>query len=848
MSGQIVRVAWYRFRATLARRWGGYASVALLIALTGGIAMGSIAGARRTQSSYPVFLATTNPSELTVSVYSPVDGGAVMPLSAEIFRLPEVQRVRTMVLPQLVPLALDGSPRLGTLGDINLFASLDGEFIDQDRPAIAEGRRADPARVDEMEMTASAARLLGLHLGEVVPMGFYTDAQSSLPGFGTPRVRPRLEFHVRLVGIFVFDNSVVQDDVDRTYGFVMLTPALIRETAAVSPSATWPIGYELQLRHGGLDVPEVEQEIVRLLPRHATAEFHVTSRVVQEVELAIKPESLALGGFGAIAALVCLVLGTQAIARQLRLTDDDRRVMRALGAGPVLTASDGLIGVVGTVVVGSVVALGVAAGLSPLAPLGPVRPFYPGAGIAFDWTVLGGGFVVLAVVLGVFATALSLRTAPHRTTRARPGPSRASGLARSAESAGVPVAGVVGLRFALEPGRGRTAVPVRSVLVGTVVAVALVVASLTFAGSLQTLVSHPALYGWNWSYALDPTNALPPQALKLLSEDRDAAAWSGFDYNNVEIDDETVPVLMARSLGEPVSPPILSGHRLEANNQIVMGAATLAVLHSHVGDWVKLSYGSPADAPLYVPPTRLLVVGTATFPAVGYESLVADHTSMGTGALFSEGIFPPAFQRAVQGSDPNLRGPELAFVRLRSDVSSTAGRADMERIAAAADQIFNKDPNAQGDNVVVLGVQHPAQIVNYRSIGSTPVILAVALAAGAIVALGLTLAASVRRRRRELALLKALGFTQGQLSAALAWQATVTASIGAIVGIPLGIVVGRQLWTLFAENLNAVPDPTVPGLSVLIVAAGALIFANFVAALPGRSAARTPTALVLRAE
>lgn len=97
-------------------------------------------------------------------------------------------------------------------------------------------------------------------------------------------------------------------------------------------------------------------------------------------------------------------------------------------------------------------------------------------------------------------------------------------------------------------------------------------------------------------------------------------------------------------------------------------------------------------------------------------------------------------------------------------------------------------------------------------------------------------------------LLKALGFTQGQLSAALAWQATVTASIGAIVGIPLGIVVGRQLWTLFAENLNALPDPTVPGLSVLIVGAGALIFANFVAALPGRSAARTPTALVLRAE
>jgi ABC-type antimicrobial peptide transport system permease subunit len=138
--------------------------------------------------------------------------------------------------------------------------------------------------------------------------------------------------------------------------------------------------------------------------------------------------------------------------------------------------------------------------------------------------------------------------------------------------------------------------------------------------------------------------------------------------------------------------------------------------------------------------------------------------------------------------------------------------------------------------------------VNYRSIGSTPVILAVGLAAGALVALGLTLAASVRRRRRDLALLKALGFTRRQLSAAVAWQATVTAVIGAVVGIPIGVVIGRQLWTLFANSLNAVPDPTVPAVSVLLVGLGALVFANVVAALPGRSAARTATALVLRAE
>jgi len=118
----------------------------------------------------------------------------------------------------------------------------------------------------------------------------------------------------------------------------------------------------------------------------------------------------------------------------------------------------------------------------------------------------------------------------------------------------------------------------------------------------------------------------------------------------------------------------------------------------------------------------------------------------------------------------------------------------------------------------------------------------------AIVALVLTLVASVRHRRRDLALLKALGFMPRQLRRVVAWQSTVTAAAGIIVGSPVGIVFGRELWTLFARSIDAVPDPTVPVLSVILVGIGALGFANVVAALPGQLAARTPTAFVLRAE
>ena len=62
------------------------------------------------------------------------------------------------------------------------------------------------------------------------------------------------------------------------------------------------------------------------------------------------------------------------------------------------------------------------------------------------------------------------------------------------------------------------------------------------------------------------------------------------------------------------------------------------------------------------------------------------------------------------------------------------------------------------------------------------------------------------------------------------------------------MVVGRWLWILFARQIFAVPRPTVPQLSLVLVAVGALVLANVVAAFPGRRAARTPTALLLRAE
>ncbi len=841
----MVTVARYRFAATFRRRWPGLLAIALLVGLVGGIAMGSIAAARRTQSSYPAFLARTNASQLTMSTYGVTSDSGANGYSAEVTRqiahLPEVKKVEGWVGVGVVPLTPDGAPVLNQA--LNTAASFDGLYFNEDRATPVAGRMADPGRIDEFVTTELGARALGWHVGQVVPMGVYTADQFGQPGFGTPRVPPTRRIDMKLVGLVVFNNQVIEDDADRLPTNVVFTPALTRTVLnSNSVQGTW---YAMQLVRG-TSIPAVEEKLLHLLPSGSDANFSLTAITETKVERAVKPESIALGVFGAIAALAALAIGALGVARALRSDETDLAVLRALGAGPGTTMADALVGVLGAIVCGALLAVAVAVALSPLSPLGPIRAVYHESGFALDWTVLGFGFLALIVGLGATAVALAYRGAPHRlATGSRNDHPRDSRLLQVATSSGLSPSGVVGLRFALQSGRGRTSVPARSVLVGATLAVILVTTTLTFSSGLHTLVSRPALYGWNWNYALTSVNDVPPAAIAALHRDPDVAASSGYLPLSLQINGQTVPALLGGNHAT-VAPPMLSGHAVDGNKQIVLGPTTLSLLHKHVGDTVIGSFGTPNTAPLYLPPFKLVITGTATLPAIGGQSNFADHPSMGTGAVLSEDV-SPAIEQATQSPDPNQNGPGLVFVRLRNGVGEAAGRADMQRIATLADTVFAADPQTSGDNVAVLGVQHPAEIVNYQSTGATPVVLAAGLALGAILALALTLIASVRRRRRDLAMLKTLGFTARQLAATVAWQASVIAVIAAAIGVPVGIAAGRQLWTLFARNINAVPQPTVP-VSIVLVAVGVLILANLVAAIPARIASRTPAALVLRSE
>jgi len=122
-------------------------------------------------------------------------------------------------------------------------------------------------------------------------------------------------------------------------------------------------------------------------------------------------------------------------------------------------------------------------------------------------------------------------------------------------------------------------------------------------------------------------------------------------------------------------------------------------------------------------------------------------------------------------------------------------------------RITSADPDGMRGSPYPLGPERGAAILNASSMGSQPVTLALALTAAAVLALTLTVLASVRQRRRQLAVLKTLGLRRRQLRATVAWQASTILVIAALAGVPLGVAAGHWAWASFATTVGFVPVP-----------------------------------------
>lgn len=124
--------------------------------------------------------------------------------------------------------ARDGTPRIRVTGLAYPVASLNRLFFSQDRLGVSAGRMPAPDQADDIVMAPVIAKLLGFHVGQVIPFGFYDQEQQSQPGFGTKAVRPAVRVSFKLVGLASLNSEIVEDDVDTLPTFIPLTPDFTR--------------------------------------------------------------------------------------------------------------------------------------------------------------------------------------------------------------------------------------------------------------------------------------------------------------------------------------------------------------------------------------------------------------------------------------------------------------------------------------------------------------------------------------------------------------------------------------------------------------------------------------------
>jgi hypothetical protein len=300
---------------------------------------------------------------------------------------------------------------------------------------------------------------------------------------------------------------------------------------------------------------------------------------------------------------------------------------------------------------------------------------------------------------------------------------------------------------------------------------------------------------------------LDPSFVRTVVRDRGLAGVAIGALGPLEVGGRTIGADAMDDRKGAVPPTVLDGRAPTGRDEILLGTKTAAALHVRLGDAVSAGTGRRAE--------RLRVVGLGVVPASKWSKL-------GEGAA--------------------LRFATLH--RLQPSVEANAAELVLAPGRGRAATIARLHVLGDGPSSAIT----PPDVAEFGGVHRLPLLIAVTFGLAAAAALAHALLTSVRRRRRDLAVLKTLGFTRGQVIETIAWQATTVASVGLLAGLPLGVAVGRFAWHLFATDLGVVPEAvTALGATALIVPAAALV-ANLVAAVPATAAARTQPAAVLRAE
>ena len=822
---------WLRARAQLRGRLLASLLLALLIGLAGGVVLASVAGARRSDAALPRFLAASRTTEATVWFITGPRGGqpARTDLADElraVAALPQVrsaQRVTALIMSASDPTGPKGPNRqLGVAG-------LDGAGHDMmGRPILVAGRLPHPDRSEEVAVDEEFAWRHALRVGGAFRVGTYTRAQFGPAGAGVPIPPKGPAADLRVTGILRYPDDLLpvaegRDVVDADESsLLLLTPAFWRRYGP--DLANYGIFIAVDLRRDSDDLAAFTAAVQRRFAGQATV---ITAQFGKEGDLALAArratalEAAAFLVFAGLAALASLLLVGQTLGRQVFLESTEYPTLRALG----MTRGQ-LVGValVRSVVMGgggAAIAMATAVALSPLTPIGVARRAELDPGVKVDWPLIAAGGLGIVVLVALGATRPAWQAARGRggaVGLADPADSgRPSRVAGALAGAGVPLTAVTGVRLAMEPGRGRTAVPVRAALAGAAAGVCAVTAAAGFSASLVRLAATPAAYGVTWDVAVGgfaSAETAEPVGRRLLTNPEVAAVAALTGSMDVSVDGLSMALVGVEERRGALSPAIIEGREPLRPNEIALGSITLRSLGKRVGDTVMLAAEQR-------PARRLRIVGRAVLNTPGYDGTI----TQGKGAF----VQMEEVRRLVP---PGFAYPSVFLVRLVPTADRDRAIAGLRRDFAGF--VFEPRPHAE--------------VRNLQRVGGLPGVLAGLVALLALAMMTHTLVTSVRRRRRDLAVLKALGFTRPQVGATIAWQASTFAVVALVLGLPLGVAAGRWAWQLTADVLGVGSAPVVPLAAVLAVAAGAVVAAILVAAVPGRAASRLQPATALRSE
>jgi ABC-type lipoprotein release transport system permease subunit len=773
----------------------------LLLGVVGGVVLSSVAGARRSSSALARFNALSRAADLELTV------GDASPSQLQAFRA--VKGVDSFAPLRGGALNFPSAPQLQAIA-----SAIDTRFgTVVDRARVLQGRAAHSTAADEVTIGEALAAQLHLKVGDHLDGLSYSPEQikAFFSGDTTDYTNPKGP-SIRLVVVGIVRRPLDLGDRGASGGVLVLTPAFNQKYETSTGTFGGTI-LRVRTVHGAADVPPVAaaaRQIFGQSPQFGVQDLAIDTQGAQS---AIDVLTVALWVFAGVAALAGVVAIAIVLSRELSLTAADQTTQSALGLTRLQRIGVGVFQVVPVAVGGAMLAAVGAALASPLFPIGVARRAEPNPGVRIDWTVLAVGIV--AVVLGILLIAFLAALRTTRTKRAvqlLPGPSVT--VVAAASRVGVSPVAANGVRMALEPGRGPTNVPIRSAILGVAFGVLGVVAVWMFASSLDHLIATPTRYGWTWDFAAVPDDPSVVGPQTPLLHEPGLGAVAEVETVSVQLDSRPVTAWGFRSVRGAIGPEIVTGRAPRSPDEIALGGATFDELDKKIGDTVRGE--GPDGSHTY------RIVGRAVFPRLDSPQPLANGAALSSAGL-SELVNP--------GNTSN--GSPYVVVR----VAPGARIAAAERQVAATPQIERP-----------FGPSVPVEAARLRQVRWLPATLAGLLGLLALLAVAHALVTNVRRRRHELAVLKTLGFTRRQVRVTVGWQATTLATVGLVIGIPAGLVVGSLVWRVVAEGLGVATAASIPTLAVLVAIPGVILLVNLVAYLPGRNAAQTRPAVALRTE